>query len=253
MRRLLRDTWLIAASRLRTTLRAPVFALFALFQPVLWLLLYAPLLDRLGGPGVAAADGVTAFAPGLLLMLALYGTLYAGYSLLAELRAGVLERMAVTPTSRAALALGRVLPEVVTLLAQALLLLGVARLLGLDASPAGTAAALALLALIGVLFASISFALALTIRDETGLAATVNYLNVPMLLLSGIILPFTLAPTWMRAVAALDPLYHAVEATRALLTGPLNTPTITRGFLITTALATLSLSWTVSRFRNVTA
>ena len=52
------------------------------------------------------------FVPGLLIQLALFGTLFVGFGLIAELRAGVVERMRVTPVSRFAMLLGRTLRDV---------------------------------------------------------------------------------------------------------------------------------------------
>ncbi len=39
------------------------------------------------------------------------------------------------------------------------------------------------------------------------------------MLLSGILLPLTLAPSWLRTIASINPLAHAVDATRALING----------------------------------
>ena len=57
--------------------------------------------------------------PGLLVLLAMFGALFTGFGLIAELRAGVIERSRVTPVSRLALLLGRSLRDIVSLLVQA--------------------------------------------------------------------------------------------------------------------------------------
>ena len=84
------------------------------------------------------------------------------------------------------------------LLAQSLVLLGVAWLMGLRAGVPGVAVALVLVALIGVMSASCSYALALVLKDENSFAPTMNFFVLPLLLLSGILLPLTLAPGWMQ-------------------------------------------------------
>lgn len=254
MARLLRDTRLMLAYEVGTTLRNPTWVVFGVLQPLLWLVLFGPLLDRLGGlPGAPAGDAVAGFAPGILVMLALFSALFVGFGLVADLRAGVLERYAVTPITRLALVLGRVLRDVIMLLIQALLLLGVAALMGLRSSPAGTALTFALLALIGAGASASSYALALAVRDENALSSTLSFLSQPLVLLSGIVLPLTLAPGWLATLAKANPFYWAVEAARDLITGKLATPTVLLGFGVTAALAVLALAWTVPAFRRVAA
>ncbi len=52
MMKLIRDSWLIFGSALRVTLRNPAWVFFGLFQPICYMLLFAPLLKNLVGvPG----------------------------------------------------------------------------------------------------------------------------------------------------------------------------------------------------------
>ena len=69
----------------------------------LWLL-FAPLLK----PALQVSSNAKAyeiFVPGLLVLLAIFGGLFQGFGLIAELRAGVIERSRVTPVSRVSLLL----------------------------------------------------------------------------------------------------------------------------------------------------
>jgi ABC-2 type transport system permease protein len=247
--RLVHDTRLLFGYALRRSLRNPAWIVFGIVQPLLWLVLYAPLLERLAGD----PDDPTMlrlFVPGVLVMQALFGTLFVGFGLVGELREGVLERLAVTPARRLAFALGRVLLDVLALTFQGLLLLGVARLMGLQASAAGVALAFVLLALLGLFAASTSYALALGIRDENALAQTLQFFVLPLLLLSGIIIPMTSAPAWIRAVAHANPFYYLVEAARHLFAGHLTSPGVLTGFAVAAALAALTLWWTTASFRK---
>ena len=70
-------------------------------------------------------------SPGLLVLLAIFGGLFQGFGLIAELRAGVIERSRVTPVSRLALLLGRSLRDVVSLIAQAVIITVLALAFGL--------------------------------------------------------------------------------------------------------------------------
>src|SRR6266540_5071012 len=119
--KLLRDTWLIFQRQLLLVLRNPVWLIVGIIQPVFYLLLFGPLLKfALHAP--TAADAYKTFVPGLLVLLAVFGTFFVGFALIAELRAGVIERSRVTPVSRLALLLGRSLRDVVSLIAQAIII-----------------------------------------------------------------------------------------------------------------------------------
>src|SRR5262245_63970802 len=119
--KLLRDISLIFQRQAMLLLRNPVWILVGVFQPVMYLLLFAPLLKpALQVPTNAEAYEI--FVPGLLVLLAIFGGLFQGFGLIAELRAGVIERSRVTPVSRLALLLGRSLRDVVSLIAQAVII-----------------------------------------------------------------------------------------------------------------------------------
>ena len=107
--KVLRDTWLIFSRQIQLLLRQPTWVLVGIFQPIMYLLLFAPLLKPALSPlGVTSdADVYRVFVPGLLVLLAIFGGLFSGFSLIAELRAGVIERSRVTPVSRFATSLAR--------------------------------------------------------------------------------------------------------------------------------------------------
>ncbi|RJL32406.1 ABC transporter permease [Bailinhaonella thermotolerans] len=246
---MIKDVRLLFAHEVRGSLRNPFWLLFGVVQPVLWLVLFAPLLDGLMPGGSALRD----FTPGALVLIALSSGLSVGYGMLARLRAGVLERLAAGPVSRAALVLAPALRDMVVLVGQAALLLGLAALMGMRANPLGVALTLVLVAALGLLSATLSYALALTARDENGLAQLNATLYVPMLLLTGIILPMALAPGWLQAIAAANPLYHAVEAGRALFAGDFRDGSIPLALALTTGLALLTLRWAITSVRRLAA
>jgi ABC-2 type transport system permease protein len=251
--KLMRDTWLLFSRNMLMTLRNPAWIIIGLFQPICFLLLFAPLLDNVSRvPGFPPGGALRVFTPGLLIMMGMYGAAFVGFGLIADLRAGVIERLRVTPVSRLAMPLGRALRDVVVLLVQSILLVLVAWPLGLTADLGGVAIALGLLILMGLLMASCSYALALALKSEDALAPTINFFVLPLQLLSGITLPLTLAPDWIRSIAAFNPLAYAVDAARMLFNGQLGNAAVLRGFAITAALALLALWWAAHSFRQAT-
>jgi ABC-2 type transport system permease protein len=99
--------------------------------------------------------------PGLLVQLGMFGAAGVGFGLIAELRRGVVERMRVTPINRISLLLGRACRDMLVLVVQALLLILLSLPLGLDIHATGIAVMLALVALLGLMMASVSYAVAL--------------------------------------------------------------------------------------------
>jgi len=251
--KILRDTWLIYRRSLVLTLRQPVWVVMGLFQPILYLLLFGPLLDGATASTGAPGNAFNWFIPGLLIMTGFFAAAFAGFGLVAEIRSGVVERMRVTPMSRFAMLAGRAGRDVTILLAQAALLILVAIPFGLDLDPAGAALTLVIVALVGLTFALLSYTLGLVFRSEDALAPVVQAIALPLLLLSGIMLPMTLAPDWLQTLSSLNPLTHAVDAARALFNGLWDDPQIVVGSVVMGVLAVISL-WIASRaFARTTA
>lgn len=240
--KLLRDTWLIFERSLLLTLRNPAWLVLGLMQPILYLVLFGPLLKSVASaPGFPGGGSWNVFVPGLLVQIALFSGGFVGFSLVAQLRYGVVERFRVTPMSRTAMLLGMSLRDVVVLVSQALILIVVAIPFGLTVDAYGLAVTIAILIALGLTLAPTSYVIALQLRSEDALAQFINAVAVPMLLLSGILLPMSLAPGWLGTLATADPLLHAVEAIRAVFTGRPTDPAVPLGLALFAGLAVLAL------------
>lgn len=249
---LIRDTKLMFIRNMQHTLRSPVFVFVSMFQPLMYLLLFMPLLNGLGGvPGLPSGKTVDVFIPGLLVLQALFGTAFVGFSLIDDIRSGVIERFLVTPVKRPAILLGRVLRDAVVLILQCILITLVAIPFGLSVNIYGFLLSLVLYALIGITMASISYGFALIYKIEDALAPTLNTITLPVSLLSGIILPLALAPLWLQDLAKINPFSYAVNATRDLFAGNLQSITSVEGFVVISVLAILVFFWGVRSLKKM--
>jgi len=246
---LARDTYTVFARAMRMSLRNPAWLVISLMQPILYILLFGPLLEPLSGQ-LGSGNAYQLFVPGILVQLGIFGALFVGFGLIAEYRAGVIESQRVTPASRTALLLGRVLRDVVVLLVQGTLLVLVSIPLGLRAPWLGVVLTLVVIALLGAAFASVSYALALTLKSEDAFAPLLNAVVLPVLLLSGILLPMTLAPGWLQAISDVNPLKHVVEGARAFFDGDYGSSTAWWGAGLTVAMGVLGWWFGVRRFRQ---
>ncbi|MCW3838793.1 ABC transporter permease [Micromonospora yasonensis] len=245
--KLARDTWLIFQRQIQLLLRNPVWVFVGVFQPVMYLLLFAPLLK----PALRAssqAEAYKIFVPGLLVLLAIFGGLFQGFGLIAELRAGVIERSRVTPVSRLALLLGRSLRDVVSLVVQAIIITLLALLFDLRVFIGYLLLAYLMLALIALMTSAVSYGVALKVKSEDALAPLMNTVAQPVLLLSGILLPLTFAPGWLQGVAKWNPFSWAVEGTRALFAGDLSNDRVWQGLTIIAVLAVAGVVWAARQF-----
>jgi ABC-2 type transport system permease protein len=242
----MRDTWLIYRRSVVLTLRQPVWVAMGMFQPILYLLLFGPLLEGATGAAGATGSAFNWFVPGLLIMTGFFAAAFAGFGLVAEIRSGVVERMRVTPMSRFAMLAGRSLRDVTILMAQALVIVVVSIPFGLELVPGGIALTFIIVALVGLTFGLLSYTLALVFKSEDALAPVVQGLALPLLLLSGIFLPMTFAPDWLQTLSSLNPLTHAVDAARAMFNGQWADPEILVGTTVMAVLSVLAL-WVASR------
>jgi ABC-2 type transport system permease protein len=242
--KILRDTWLIFQRQMLLILRNPVWLIIGVLQPLYFLLLFGPLLEDALGVD-SAADAYRIFVPGLLVMLAMFGAMFTGFGLIAELRAGVIERSRVTPVSRIALMLGRALRDVATLLFQAVLITVLAVPFGLTVRLGDVLLAYLMLGLIGVMMSAVSNALALKLRSEDALAPLMNGVAQPLLLLSGILLPLS---GWVATAANFNPFAWAVDASRALFAGNPGDSTVWQALLIVGTLTVAALTWSARAF-----
>jgi ABC-2 type transport system permease protein len=251
MNHLLNDTRLIFLASIKETWRNPIWIIVGLMQPIMYLLLYAPLLENV--PGLGGANAYNTFVPGLLIMTALFGSLFVGFDILSKLRSGVIERLRVTPINRLAIVLGMVLRDVLMLLLQCTVLCVASLLFGFRPHPAGILLLYGLMTLVGISMSSLSYSLALMVKDENALASSVNMFSLPLLLLSGVFLPLTFAPQWMQTVAQINPMTHAIDASRALVEGSLGHPSVLIGFVAFLVLGVAFATWLSRSIRQATA
>ncbi|HIW63123.1 MAG TPA: ABC transporter permease [Candidatus Stackebrandtia excrementipullorum] len=253
--KLVRDTWLVYSRQMGLVVRQPVWLFVMLIQPLYYLVLFGPLLQNMPTRQMGFEYGaMETFVPGLVIMMAMFGTLFTGFGLIAEVREGVLERMRVTPVSRMALLLGRSARDVSTLVFQSVVLVLLSSpLAGLPVNWPGLAMMLLIVVAIGVGLSAASYGVALVLKSEDAMAPLLNTITQPVLLLSGIMLPLTVAPDWLRTLATFNPFAYAVDAARALFNGDLTNPVIWQAGVILAPLALLLVFFAGRRFARATA
>ena len=239
---------------MRLLLREPVWIVIVMIQPLLYLALFAPLLDPISKTrGFPPGDPWQVFVPGLLVQLGIFGSMFVGFGIIAEIRFGTVERMRVTPASRLGLLLGRVLRDALVLLLQATLLTLIAVAFGLRVPAIGALIVVLIVVLLGVALSSLSYAAGMWLKSEDALAPLLNMVSVPVLLLSGILLPMELAPRWLRLLADINPFSHIVDGSRAAFRGDLGNTSLEVALACALGLAVMGVAIANRTFQRESA
>jgi ABC-2 type transport system permease protein len=247
--RFLRESSIVFRRQLRMNLRNPAWVIIGMLQPVLYLLLFGPLLEPLIDQ-FGATNAYTFFVPGMLVQLGIFGAFFAGFSLIGEWREGVIEAERVTPASRTALLVGRLYRDLLQLLVQALILVGLGYLLGMDAPALGIVIGTLLTLLIGGACAAASNALAMTTKSEDVMAPVINMVMMPVLLLSGILLPMTIGPKWLETASTVMPIRHVVDGVRDSFGGDYGSSGLLWGTIWALVLFGVAVWWGTATFRK---
>jgi ABC-2 type transport system permease protein len=251
---LFRDTGLFFGRAWLARLRNPTWLVVGFSTPVLYLVLFTPLLKEL--PGVKSfptGSVLEVFLPGILALLAFTSGANAGFGIIFEMQLGIIERFRVTPASRLAILTGPILCGLVMMTAFDAVVVVVGVAFGFSVNWGGLAVLLILLWLLAALLAAFSTALALLTGEISSFAAIVGGIQLPIMLTAGVLLPISLGPTWLKVIAHFNPLYYLVEASRALATGHFGDPAIWQAFVVLIPLCVLVMAWATSVFRKAVA
>ncbi len=250
-----RDVGLLFQRNLTQLRRNPVWLVVGFSTPILYLALFMPLLQHLSGiPGLHLKGNVlNLFLPGILALLAFASGMGSGYGTLFELKDGVIERLRVTPASRLAILAGPILSSMMLMFVFDAFVVTVSLLFGFSIHWVGLGVLVLLLALLMAIMAGFSIAVALLTKEISGFAAIINALNLPLLLLAGVLLPISLAPSWVRVMAHFNPLYYAVQASRVLASGTLSGSAVWQAFAVLVPLCVLVVTWATRIVRKAIA
>lgn len=113
--------------------------------------------------------------------------------------------------------------------------------------------------LIGLLFVAVlaaalsalSYGLAMNVRTSPEFAAIANTAAMPLMLLSGLLLPMALAPGWLEGASRAVPFSYTVDAVRQVFLGHYANTTVAVGAAVTLALAALCLMGGARLFARV--
>src|SRR5262249_61012972 len=101
----LAETGVLFARSMKKLLRRPIALYFSLIQPVIWLLLFGQIFNRIARfPGAEGAFGGRSyfqfFVPAVILQTLLFGAAQSGIGIINDMQSGFLHKLLTTPVHR---------------------------------------------------------------------------------------------------------------------------------------------------------
>ncbi len=190
-------------------------------QPVLWLLIFGETFNRIHAIPTGGIPYLDFLAPGIIAQSGMFVAIFYGIQIIWERDAGVLTKLLVTPTPRAALILGKSFAAGIRALAQVVVVLVLSIILGvaLTTSPLALLGTVVIVALGSSFFACLSMTIAGVVLRRDRLMGIGQMITMPLFFASNALYPVAVMPGWLRALALVNPLSYEVDALRGLLIG----------------------------------
>lgn len=219
-----RQTAAVFGRQARAAARDPgPFYVLPMLPALLMTIVFTALFDRIANVQGFTGESYDAFLiPGVVVLVALLGAGATSSSLAADVRTGYLDRLRSLPIRLGSLLAGRVLFEAARLLPGAIVVVAVGFAFGAEAhnGVAGIAVVVALVALVGVAYSAIFYAVAIRTRDPQT-PFTLQPLGLPLAFLSSALVPIAVMPAWAEALARVNPVTVVVDGAREAMLGDL--------------------------------
>jgi ABC transporter DrrB family efflux protein len=203
--------------------RNPAFLVFAIVQPVMFVLLFRYVFG--GAINVNVPGGYVNFLmPGIIAQSAAFASFGTAIALARQIQRGVIDRFRSMPMARSGVLLGRLMADTIRLTITVLVILVVGYAVGFRFEN-GVVPAI-LMVVLGVVFGvsicTISAYVGLAIRDEESVGSFGLIWLFPLTFVSAAFVPVSSMPGWLQAFAKNQPVTIVIDEMRALaLGGPL--------------------------------
>ncbi|MGF1429890.1 ABC transporter permease [Kitasatospora sp. LaBMicrA B282] len=190
-------------------------------QPALWLLIFGETFTKLHSIPTGNIPYLDYLAPGIIAQSAMFISIFYGIMIIWERDSGVLTKLLVTPTPRAALVTGKAFAAGVKAVIQAVVVVLIAALLGvaLTWNPLKLLGVVVVVLLGSAFFSCLSMTIAGIVLTRDRLMGIGQAITMPLFFGSNALYPVGLMPGWLQAISKANPLSYQVDALRGLLIG----------------------------------
>jgi ABC-2 type transport system permease protein len=175
-----------------------------------------PLIQSVGFDG----SYLEFMAPGVIILTAIFTSIFGGVNTLWDRRYGFMNKALTSPISRSSIALGKMLAISLISALQSALIIGIAIIIGVSfPNLLVIAPIMALVILFSLGFSGISVIVAATAKSQETFWGVINFLGMPLFMLSPALFPLELLPDWLATAAKFNPVTYTVLLVRGLMTG----------------------------------
>ena len=214
--RALKDSGVVIWRQLIQLPRNPEVLIFALIQPVMFVLLFRYVFG--GAIQTPGESYVNYLMPGIFAQTVAFGAVASGIGLAEDLRRGIIDRFRSLPMARSAVLVGRTVSDLVRNAAVVAVMMGVGLLVGFR--PSGSVIAIivafGLLFLTSFAFSWIGVVIALSMKTVEAVQSAGFIWLFPLTFASSAFVPTDSMPSWLQGFAVNQPFTVVVNAVRAL-------------------------------------
>lgn len=218
-----RDALTLTRRDMLVWLRVPAFIVFAIVQPVMFVLLFRYVFG--GAIHVGVKGGYVNFLmPGIIGQSAAFACFGTAIALAREMQQGIIDRFRSMPMARSAVLAGRILADTVRLALTVVILAAVGYAVGFRfENGVGPAVGMLLLSVaLGVAFCCVAGWIGLLVRDEESVGSVGLIWLFPLTFVSSAFVQVRSMPGWLQAFANNQPVTIIIDEMRAMaLGGPL--------------------------------
>jgi ABC-2 type transport system permease protein len=218
MNSLFYDTYTIFWRELKRYKKSRSGVLIRLIQPAIWIIVIGntfsgtePLIQSVGFEG----KYIEFMAPGVIILTAIFTSIFGGVNTLWDRRYGFMNKALTSPISRSKM-------SAISLIAamQASLIIGISLAIGVTfPNPIMIVPIMGIVILFSLGFSGISVIVAATAKSQETFWGVINFLGMPLFMLSPALFPLELLPDWLAFVAKLNPVTYTILLVRELMTG----------------------------------
>lgn len=184
----------------------------SLAAPLLWLVVLGGGLRMVQIP--VGGNYQSFLYPGIIGMTILFTSVFSGISVIWDREFGFLKEILVAPVARWSIVLGKAMGGATAALIQALILLPLAPLVGVEVSLVKVPLLVVLMAVIAIGLTSTGLLIASLMGSMEGFNLIMGFAIQPMFFLSGALFPLSGAPEWLRAISYINPFTYGVDVLR---------------------------------------
>lgn len=197
--------------------------LIRLIQPAVWIVVVGntfagttPLIQEAGFEG----EYIEFMAAGVIVLTAIFTSIFGGVNTLWDRRYGFMNKALVSPMSRSSLALGKMLAISAVSVLQASLIIAISLAIGVQFhSYTMLPPIMAVVLLVSLGFSGISVMVAATAKSQEAFWGIINFLGLPLFMISPALFPLELLPEWLATMAQLNPATYTILMVREMMTG----------------------------------